>query len=256
MKISIVTISYNQAQFLRECIDSVINQVGADYEYLVVDPGSNDGSKEIITSYKDRIDHVIIEPDDGPADGLNKGFSKATGDIYGYINADDYYLPGTFAFVKELFLEKPDVDVIYGSGIRIDNDGRLIRKMRSVPWDLKSFIYGGCPVVQQSTFFRKRVFESTNGFNVYNKTCWDGEILIDMALAGAKFGSVKRTLGAFRVYDDSISGSGRLLDKYIKDRQRMKRKVLGHNNNKFIDSYLTSFYRLKKWVQNPLSIIS
>ena len=89
MKFSIVTISFNQARFLERAIVSVIEQKGVELEYIVVDPGSTDGSRDIIERHRDLIAHVVFEKDKGPADGLNKGFSHATGSIYGYLNADD-----------------------------------------------------------------------------------------------------------------------------------------------------------------------
>ena len=92
MKISIVTVSFNQADYLEQAIRSVVEQDYSDIEYIVVDAGSTDGSREIIE--RDRIATVVFEPDREPADGLNKGFARATGDIFGYINADDAYLPG------------------------------------------------------------------------------------------------------------------------------------------------------------------
>jgi len=91
MRVSIVTISYNQARFLEQAIRSVINQDYPDIEYIVVDPGSTDGSRGIIEKYQNRIDKIIFDPDEGPADGLNKGFAHATGDIFGFINADIIY---------------------------------------------------------------------------------------------------------------------------------------------------------------------
>ena len=96
MKISIVTISFNQEKYLRQCIDSVLSQTGCEVEYIVVDPGSTDRSREIIESYGDKIIRVF-ESDDGPADGLARGFGRATGRVYGWINSDDYLLPGALA---------------------------------------------------------------------------------------------------------------------------------------------------------------
>jgi glycosyltransferase involved in cell wall biosynthesis len=93
-KVSIVTISYNQCAFLERAIQSVLAQNYPEVEYIVVDPGSTDGSRDIIERYRSRISKLILEPDKGPVDGLNKGFSVATGEIYGYLNADDEFLPG------------------------------------------------------------------------------------------------------------------------------------------------------------------
>jgi glycosyltransferase involved in cell wall biosynthesis len=86
-KVSIVTISYNQCAFLERAIQSVLAQNYPEVEYIVVDPGSTDGSRDIIERYRSRISKLILEPDKGPVDGLNKGFSVATGEIYGYLNA-------------------------------------------------------------------------------------------------------------------------------------------------------------------------
>jgi Glycosyltransferases involved in cell wall biogenesis len=83
MKISVVTISYNQAPFLEACLDSVARQTGS-WEHIIVDPGSTDGSREIIARRSSQFSHVIFNPDNGPADGLNRGFARASGDIYYY----------------------------------------------------------------------------------------------------------------------------------------------------------------------------
>src|SRR4029077_1447448 len=112
-RVSIVTISFNQGKFLERAIRSVLEQDYEDIEYIVVDPGSTDRSREIIERYRSRISRVILDPDKGPADGLNKGFAVASGDIYGYINADDAYLPGAITKAIASFQARPQADVIY-----------------------------------------------------------------------------------------------------------------------------------------------
>ena len=94
MKFSIVTISFNQAPYLETAIRSVLDQNYPDLEYIIVDPGSTDGSRDIIERFRSRFAKIIFEPDQGPGDGLNKGFAHATGDILGYLNSDDALLPG------------------------------------------------------------------------------------------------------------------------------------------------------------------
>ena len=123
-RVSIVTISFNQASFLEECVLSVLSQKANDVEYIVVDPGSTDASRDILQRYADRIDTRILEPDHGPADGLNKGFAAGSGDIFGYINADDRYVAGAIEFVRTFFLENPAVDVLCGAIRIIDRHGR------------------------------------------------------------------------------------------------------------------------------------
>ena len=101
MKFSIVTISFNQSVFIEKAILSVIGQDYPDIEYIVVDPGSTDGSRDIIEKYRTKIHKTIFEPDQGPGQGLNRGFAQASGEIYGYINADDYYEPDAFRHVAD-----------------------------------------------------------------------------------------------------------------------------------------------------------
>ena len=155
MKFSIVTISYNQANFLEHAILSVLTQDYPEIEYIVVDPGSTDGSREIIEKYSKQIDHIIFEPDNGPSDGLNKGFEHATGDIFGYINSDDAYLPGTFRKIANAFIKYSKADVIYGHGYIVDSQGRRLRRFYSDRFTSWRFVHGGCVVMQPSTFLQR-----------------------------------------------------------------------------------------------------
>ena len=120
MKVSIVTISFNQEEFLEDAIRSVLNQDYHDIEYIVVDPGSTDGSRNIIEKYHDKINHIVYEKDDGASHGLNIGFSYATGEVYGFLNADDILFNHAVSdFVKAL--QQRDVDVVSGHGFFINS---------------------------------------------------------------------------------------------------------------------------------------
>jgi len=212
MKVSIVTISFNQAEFLEKAILSVLNQDYLDVEYIVVDPGSTDGSREIIEKYRDRINHIIYESDEGPADGLNKGFAAATGEIYGYLNADDILLPTTVShFVKYFY--SSDADVISGHGYIIDRGGNITGKTFSHKFDPVAYAYGACVLIQQSTFFKAEWFKKVGGFNKSNRASWDGELCFDMAMQGAKFKRISGFWSGFRLYAESITGSGEFQDK-------------------------------------------
>ena len=123
MRVSIVTISFNQARYLPRAIASVLSQDYTDIEYIVVDPGSTDGSRGIIERYEHRLARVVLDPDDGPADGLNHGFAFATGDVVAYINADDALLPGAVRQAVDYLIANQDVDVVYGDGYIVDADG-------------------------------------------------------------------------------------------------------------------------------------
>lgn len=242
MKISIVTLSFNQQPYLKEALDSVLSQGYPDLEYIVVDPGSTDGSRKIIESYGNQIAHTIFEPDRGAAEGLNKGFSRATGDIFGFLNADDLLFPGSLERVAKHFKAHPDWDMAMGDGYTIDGQGRKTKHFVARDFSAKRFFYGGTQWLQQSTFFRAEVFRRTPGFNLENRTCWDGELFVQIAEIGAKIGYIHADLAGFRIHETSISGSGRMNDQYRQDCRRIFRQVHGHEW-KATDELLRFLYR-------------
>lgn len=225
IKISVVTISFNQAQFLRACIDSVLGQRYENLQYIVVDPGSTDGSRDIIDSYGDRLQR-LYEPDSGPADGLNNGFRHATGEVYYFLNADDVLIPGALEYAASMFEAHPDMDVLCGSGYKVDANGKVLQEIRSSPISRVRIAYGAANIFQQGIFFRAGIFQAVNGFNAENRSCWDGELVLDMAMHGARFRTSRRHVGLFRIYAESITGSNRLFDILVKDGARMFHKVM------------------------------
>ena len=208
MKFSIVTISYNQAEFLERAIQSVLGQNDVDLEYIVVDPGSTDGSRDIIRRYAGRIAHVIFEPDSGPADGLNRGFALATGDICGYLNSDDMFEPDAFSRVADFYSRHPHIDVACGHAWITDRHDNRIRKVWSDPFRPRFVAAGAAIQIQPSTFFRKTAFDRSGGFNIQNKSNWDGELLVDMFRKGARISIINEFLSAYRLHDVSITNSG------------------------------------------------
>lgn len=228
-RVSIVTISFNQATFLEECLQSVLSQESNDIEYIVVDAGSADASRDILARYADRLDKRILEPDHGPADGLNKGFSAATGEIFGYINADDRFVPGAIEYVQRLFADNPGMDVLCGAIRIIDRHGRPSLRARTAdPFNLAHYAGGTCTVGQQATFFRRSAFERAGGFNPENRINWDGELLVDMALTGARFETTVKILGDFRIYAESITGSKRHRERFLREHERIAEKIRAH----------------------------
>lgn len=227
MNLGIVTISFNQARFLPEAIESVRLQDLARLRYVVVDAGSSDGSRDVIAHYRDRFAAVILEPDQGPADGLNKGFAACGGDILGYLNSDDRFTSGALDFVLDYFERHPQVDVLLGAVRMIDEHGRPSFRGRAVDrLDLRKFAYASCFIWQQATFFRRETFERAGGFNPANRISWDSELVVDMALAGARFGYTPLALGDFRIYGDSITGSGRMIAMGLQELARVRQKIL------------------------------
>nr|WP_295404165.1 glycosyltransferase family 2 protein [uncultured Thiocystis sp.] len=250
-KFSIVTISYNQAGFLEETILSILNQGHPNVEYIVVDAGSTDGSRDLIKQYRNKISTVILEPDRGPADGLNKGFDEATGDWLAFINADDALAVGALYSIDRFLEDHPDVDIVLGAGHVVDSTGALIKPIRPMDFTMIKWLYGGADFIQQGMFFRRSTYEKTRRFNVDNRTCWDAELLIDMLLAGAKLACHDDVLGLFRIHGESISGTGRLNAAYKIDTGRLFEKAMGRTRSP-VDNIISLYYRIAKWLSHPL----
>jgi glycosyltransferase involved in cell wall biosynthesis len=253
MKVSIVTISFNQGPFLEACIRSVLEQDYSEIEYIVVDAGSIDGSRDIISRYVDRIAKVVLEQDAGPADGLNKGFALATGDIFGFVNADDVLLPGAVSNIVAAFRAHPSADVIYGHGLELDARGDLIQRVWSTPWNLKAHAYRTAVTVQPSTFFSSKCFRSSQGFNVQNRTCWDAEFFVDLAMQGARFEAVQEFIGAYRMYPGTVSsevGWGARGARFEVDNRRIFEKIMGRSRVR-IDFLMAILHFVYKQFRQP-----
>jgi len=253
MKVSIVTLSFNQADWLERAMRSVLEQDYADIEYIVVDPGSTDGSRDIIARYRDRIATYIDAPDQGPPDGLNKGFAAATGDIYAYLNADDELLPGAVAEAVAAFERHPDAGVVVGHGFITDGAGNVIRRFRSARFSPWRFVYGAGVVMQQSTFFRASAYAKTNGFNIENRTSWDAELLLDMALVGVRVRVVDGYWSLFAIHAESISGSQRLAEESARNHARYFRRVIGRDRRP-ADRFGFAIARLLRWMLDPAGL--
>jgi glycosyltransferase involved in cell wall biosynthesis len=199
-RISLVTPSFNQAQFLGKAIDSVLAQQYPDLEYCVQDAASTDGSGELLNRYKDQGVCVRIERDAGQADGLNRGFANTTGEVMGYLNSDDLLLPGALPLVGALFRDHSEIDVIYGNRIIIDEQGLEVGRWVLPGHDqilLSSVDY----IPQESMFWRRRIWDSVGAhFNVSMQFALDWELLLRFADAGAVFMHAPELFGIFRVH--------------------------------------------------------
>lgn len=205
MKISIVTPSYNQGRFIVETIKSVISQENADFQYIVVDAESNDGTRQVLEKYQHAINKLIIEPDDGQADALAKGFSHADGDIYCYLNSDDVFIPDTFAYVARYFEEHADVDAIYSHRLFIDESGAM-KRVRLLPPHMNRFIERWDFIPQETCFFRSSAFVNVGGIDGSFQFAMDYDLFLRMMRKG-RFVRVNKFLAAFRVHPDSKSSS-------------------------------------------------
>jgi glycosyltransferase involved in cell wall biosynthesis len=178
--ISIITPSYNQAEFLEETILSVLSQKYSHKEYIVIDGGSSDGSIDIIRRYSPELDYWISEPDRGQSHAINKGFAIAGGDVFAWLNSDDTYMPGALQTVAECFAQNPDVDLIYGDIIYTDLSGKTVRRRHvfsSMSYEtLLYHDYLGQPAV----FFRRSLWDKVGPLDESLHYCMDWELWLRM----------------------------------------------------------------------------
>ncbi len=157
-RVTIVTPSYNQAQFLEQTIQSVLGQEYPNLEYFIVDGASTDGSVEIIQHYADRLSWWVSEKDHGQSEAINKGFARATGDIIGWLNSDDLYQPGAIAAAVEAFQAHPEVGLVYSDVLAIDGDNHVLNLMRCGDWGLDELM-SFHTLNQPGVFMKRSVLE-------------------------------------------------------------------------------------------------
>jgi GT2 family glycosyltransferase len=178
-KLSIVVCSYNQAAFVKDALESLVNQEGlrpGELEIIVIDGGSTDGSTDIINKYAEHYTFVVSEPDGGQTQALKKGFAHATGDILGWLCSDDLLELSTVRFVLDYFREHPDADFIYGDLQVIGPGGEVLGTRKEIPfnWFIWKYDYNYIP--QPSAFWKRQLYDKVNGLDETFDLCMDGDL--------------------------------------------------------------------------------
>jgi glycosyltransferase involved in cell wall biosynthesis len=204
--VSIITPSYNQAQFVEETILSVLNQDYPDIEYIIVDGGSTDGTLDILRRYQDRITW-LSEPDRGQADGINKGFRMAQGEVLAYLNSDDLYLPGAVRTVVEYFAAYPQIGLAYGDCRVIGPDGKPLGLISAPEPNVKRLIHLAEFIPQPAAFWRRSVIERVGLLDEDLQYALDYDFFIRAARA-FPIARISQPLAAFRLHGVSKTVSG------------------------------------------------
>ena len=156
---SIITPSFNQAKYLRRTIESVLNQECTDFEYIIIDGGSSDGSQSIIQEYENRLFYWESKPDKGQTDAINKGFSKARGKYLAWLNSDDVYKPWALKEAADYLEHHPESGMVYGDCHFINAQDEVIGQFPAAQTNYERLRQGYVHVPQQSSFFRAALWE-------------------------------------------------------------------------------------------------
>jgi glycosyltransferase involved in cell wall biosynthesis len=233
-------------------MESVLSQDYDNLEYIVVDPGSTDGSRDVIHRYASRIHKVVLDKDHGAAEGLNNGFRHATGEFYGFLNADDVLFPGALKAVAAA-VRSSKADVLSGHCMMIDAHGRATRRSYSDCFSLKAIANGGCVLMQPSTFFRAALFREVGGFNAENRSNWDAELWIDMAFHGAKFGVLPMTLSGYRIYPGTITASPDARKRYREHQRQWFWRIMGRKPS-ILNGFTRFYYLVRRYALCPAAL--
>jgi glycosyltransferase involved in cell wall biosynthesis len=201
--LSIVLPSYNQGQFLEKSLLSILNQGYPGLQLIVIDGGSRDNSVDIIKKYASSIDYWVSEKDQGQSDALNKGFRKATGEILGWQNSDDVYLPNAFLDMAEAFRRNPDADFVYGNRLDLNVDDDIIGETRFTKFSRLVYQYDGISLSTQSMFFRRSVLAAAGFLDTSLSFSMDYEWFLRAALRGCRFLYIPSFLGAIRRHEQA-----------------------------------------------------
>lgn len=200
--VSIVTPSFNMDGYLPRAIESVLSQDYPNIEYIVMDGASTDDTIGILKSYGDRLQY-FSEPDKGPSDAVHKGFQRARGDIFAWLGADDVYLPGAIRAGVEALIAHPEIDVVYGEGNWIDENGAVIRRYPTLPFDPKDLEWD-CFICQPASFFRASAYRRC-GLDPDVNMSFDYDLWIRMAKCGIRFQMVPQYLACTRMHRGALT---------------------------------------------------
>ncbi len=203
LRISVVTPSYNQAQFLEETIRSVLDQGYENLEYQVMDGGSTDRSMEVVREYEKQLARWESGPDGGQSAAINKGWRGSTGQVLAWLNADDRYTPGTLSKVAELFRKYPDVGLVYGACYS-DICGTSTQRLYQPPaFDFKKLLLENY-IPQPTVFIRRSVLDQVGFLDTSLRYCMDYDLWLRCAQAGVRFQRIEGpALARFRVWAGS-----------------------------------------------------
>ena len=221
--VSVITPSWNQAQFIEETLLSVKGQDYANLEHIVIDGGSTDGTVGILRRYEEEYNlRWVSEPDEGQSDGINKGFRMAGGEIIGWLNSDDTYMPGAVSTAVECLMEHPEAGWVHGDGYWIDEHSQVLDTWESTPSTLKKLLCNSYSIVQPTVFFRKGLLRDTGYLDLKLDYVMDVDFFYRLALVSRSC-YTPQVLATRRLHDQAKTKANKT--DFIPDRFAMLDKL-------------------------------
>ncbi|WP_297832265.1 glycosyltransferase family 2 protein [Pseudomonas sp.] len=198
--ISLVTPSFNQGQYIGETVRSVLGQHYSKLEYVIQDACSSDNTGQVLAQFPVDAFFLVRERDTGQADAINRGFARSQGEIMGWLNSDDFLMPGSLCKIGAYFRDNPEVDVVYGDRVVVNEHGLKIG-MWALPGHDVEVLRQVDYIPQETMYWRRRLWDRAGGqVDASLKFAMDWELLLRFSAAGAKFAHLPVVLGAFRVH--------------------------------------------------------
>ena len=243
--VSIVTPSYNQGQFIEETIQSILNQSYPHIQYILIDGGSSDRTMDIVEKYRDRIDIVVHEKDNGQSDAINKGFRMATGELVGWINSDDVLYHDFVQKIVDLYKKHPDGAIFYGSKLSFINEESIVFEERDFHIKRKNdLLFKDYSVAHLCSFYRNEFLKKCNYLDSSICYCMDLDLWLRLLDLGNIYSVDKTPLAKFRIWSATKTTTG--WKSFFKE---IRYTLLKHGSKIYSHSILKSY-----WIEFKITV--
>lgn len=238
IRITIVTPSFNQGQFIEETILSVLNQTYKSIQYIIVDGGSTDQTMDVVNKYKNQIDIIIHEQDKGQTDAINKGFKLAEGELIGWINSDDILYSNCVEKIVNKYLEYRDGSIFYNKyNDKIDSKSNVFETYMIDIISREYLLKKKYDVIQQGSFYNKNFVQQVGYLNIENQYCMDLDLWLRLLKLGPIYNVSDKATAAFRIWEETKTSKGK--EKFL---QNIRKVLISNGANLFSKTVLKTYW--------------